>query len=135
MNIGIRQMSKLGALLASGLMLHGIACAGMNSSTVAYPQGESAICTSLAKAALNPARSVLPNNPIDRLGLMPAICSGGGMNQAEIPGGVRQLMQSGWRVIQLSHQVTPLGGVNADGNVELLISGVFVLERQLFTPR
>jgi hypothetical protein len=97
-----------------------------------YQPGETAICTSVSKAALNPARPILPNNPIDRLSLMPTICSGGGMNQSEIPGGVRQLLSAGWRIAQASHQVTSLGASSGETGVELLISGLFVLERQLF---
>lgn len=96
---------------------------------------ETAMCAVVLKAPMQPARAVLPNNPIDRLGLMPAVCSGGGMNQAEIPGGIRQLLHAGWRVSHASHQVTNLGAGSpalADGSVELLVSGVFFLERQLF---
>lgn len=125
-------------LLSFGLLLTTKVWAGAIATYEhgpAYQPGETAICTSVVKAPLNPARPVLPNNPIDRLGLMPTICTGGGMNQTEIPGGVRQLLLSGWRITQLSHQVTSLGAGNPETGVDLLISGLFVLERQTFVTR
>ncbi len=126
----------VGLLLAGvGLSAVVLADSGIVERRPVFPLGEAAMCAVVVKASMHPARAVLPNNPIDRLGLMPAVCSGGGMNQSEIPGGIRQLLQAGWRVSHASHQVTNLGAGGstlADGGVELLVSGVFVLERQLF---
>ena len=124
------------ALLGTSLMFNScFAGAGYTLPTPVYQPGETTICTSVSKAALNPARPVLPNNPIDRLSLMPTICSGGGMNQSELPGGIRQLLLAGWRITQVSHQVTSLGASSGETGVELLISGLFVLERQLFSAQ
>lgn len=126
----------LGLLLAGfGVSAAVLADAGFVERHPVFPPGETAVCAVVVKAPMHPARAILPNNPVDRLGLMPAVCSGGGMSQSEIPGGIRQLLQAGWRIAHVSHQVTNLGAgapVSADGSVELLVSGIFVLERQLF---
>lgn len=66
--------------------------------------------------------TVLVNTPI------PANCTSNMMVPAEVPGGVRSLLQCSFRVTTVSHQVTPLRG-DAEGRIESLISAMFSLER------
>ena len=53
------------------------------------------------------------------------------MLRAEIVGGVRSLLVNGWRITNVSHQITSLR-MHPSGQADLLISGVFVLERPQF---
>jgi hypothetical protein len=89
---------------------------------------ENVICTAIVKTNFEASRNLAVGNPIEELVVMPANCSGNMMVKTIVNGGVRQLLQSGFRVVSVSHQVTTLVA-DPTGKAELLISALFALER------
>ena len=92
------------------------------------PWVESAICSVAIKSELDANKPIQLTSPIDNLVSVPANCTGNVMLRAEVMGGVRSLLVNGWRIANTSHQVTSLRTLPS-GQVDLLISGIFVLER------
>ena len=89
---------------------------------------ESAMCSVVLKTQIEAGQPLLPGNPIESMAVLPANCSGNVMEHATVSGGIRYLLQSGFRMTGVSHQTTALR-TNPDGKVELLISAIYALER------
>lgn len=89
---------------------------------------ESTVCSVVVKTSIDAVKPLSGGNPIETLAGVKANCTGNMMVQAEVQGGVRLLLQQGFRVTSLSHQITPLR-TDGGGNVMLLISAMFTLER------
>lgn len=92
------------------------------------PWVESAVCSVAIKSELDANKPIHATTPIDNLVSAPATCTGNVMLRNELVGGVRGLLVNGWRVSSATHQVTTLRAFPS-GQVELLISALFVLER------
>lgn len=89
---------------------------------------DSAVCTVVLKTSIEASQALGTGNPIDSLMTMPATCTGNMLTHTQMPGGVRQMLVSGFRLIGVSHQVTTLV-TTPTGKAELLISAMFALER------
>lgn len=94
---------------------------------------ENVVCTSIVKTSIDVSRGLSAGNPIEGLSLMPVNCSGNMMTNTLVSGGVRQMLQSGFRLVSVSHQVTTLA-TDQTGKAELLISALFALERPTTKP-
>src|ERR1035437_6599690 len=69
---------------------------------------ESTVCSVVVKTTIDAVNPLLSGNPVETLAGIPANCTGNMMVQSEIQGGVRLLLQQGFRVTSVSHQITPL---------------------------
>ncbi len=90
---------------------------------------ESNICSIVIKVPIDAAKPLQVGTPFDQLASLPAICTGNVSGQAPVPGGVRSLLATGYRVVAVSHQVTALPGSTLDSRSEVLITALFSLER------
>ena len=118
------------AIAILSLACAGFASAGANIPTVdqsAY-WVENVVCTAVVKTSIEASRNLIAGNPIEALVIMPANCSGNMMANSVVNGGVRQMLQSGFRLVSVSHQVTTLVA-DQTGKAELLISALFALDR------
>ena len=92
------------------------------------PTVETAVCTVVFKSSIDAAQPLGATNPIHTLATTPAICNGNSMMAMGIAGGVNQMLATGFRLINVSHQVTTLTTA-PNGKTELLISAMFAMER------
>lgn len=90
---------------------------------------ESSICSIVIKVPIDAAKPLQVGTPFDQLVSLPAICTGNVSGQASVPGGVRSLLATGYRVVAVSHNVSTLPGPSNDSRSEVLITALFSLER------
>lgn len=92
---------------------------------------ETAICTVVQRATIEPGRPIQLGTPIDLLPSLPAVCTSNATGQTPVAAGVRSLTVAGFRVTGVSHQVTvlPTPLQTVEPRAELLISAIFSLER------
>jgi hypothetical protein len=121
--------------LAFGVLLLCTESVALGAAVIAPPEVdrnafwiESTVCSVVVKTPIDATKPLLAGNPIATLAGITANCTGNMMVQNEVQGGVRLLLQQGYRIRALSHQVTPLHS-DAESKVDLLISAIFTLER------
>ncbi len=93
------------------------------------------LCSVVLKTSLDSSKSLQSGTPLDSLLDLPAVCSDGLNNRrANFPTGIRTLLEGGYRMTSVSHQVTPLSHSSKDEKVELLISAIIALEQPRAVP-
>jgi hypothetical protein len=129
----LRAASRLGVSLS-------IACGACVSSDAALAATEvdrdaywieSAVCTVAIRTAAG-AGVAEAGNALGALTTAPANCTGNQMAQV-VPGGVHTLLQRGFRITTAHHQIVTLPA-RADGEVAMLVTGLFALERPAIKP-